>query len=68
MSLDLEKHLVFYGSYHSNTVNVGIHMVCVPIILMTSFLLVRLPVPLSLILCYDLLILMSYSRLRIPAS
>lgn len=41
MSLDLEKHLVFYGSYHSNTVNVAIHMVCVPIILMTSFLLVR---------------------------
>lgn len=42
MSLDLEQHLVFYGSYHSNTVNVGIHMVCVPIILMTSFLLVSL--------------------------
>ncbi|KAF3764835.1 DUF962-domain-containing protein [Cryphonectria parasitica EP155] len=39
MSLDLEKHLVFYGSYHNNAVNVGIHMVCVPIILMTSFLL-----------------------------
>ncbi|KAJ4416507.1 hypothetical protein N0V82_006702 [Gnomoniopsis sp. IMI 355080] len=39
MSLDLERHLVFYGSYHSNSVNVGIHMVCVPIILMTSFLL-----------------------------
>lgn len=42
MSLDLEKHLVFYGSYHSNSINVAIHMVCVPIILMTSFLLVRL--------------------------
>lgn len=41
MSLDLEKHLVFYGSYHSNPVNVAIHMVCVPTILMTSFLLVR---------------------------
>ncbi|PSS03532.1 hypothetical protein BD289DRAFT_478380 [Coniella lustricola] len=39
MSLDLEKQLVFYGSYHSNSVNIGIHMVCVPIILMTSFLL-----------------------------
>lgn len=29
-----------YGSYHNNAVNIGIHMVCVPIILMTSFLLV----------------------------
>ncbi|KAJ4394637.1 hypothetical protein N0V93_003856 [Gnomoniopsis smithogilvyi] len=50
MSLDLEKHLVFYGSYHSNAINVGIHMVCVPIILMTSFLLaansgVLIPLP-----------------------
>lgn len=42
MSLDLEQQLIFYGSYHSNTVNVAIHMVCVPIILMTSFLLVSL--------------------------
>lgn len=32
-----------YGSYHNNVVNIGIHMVCVPIILMTSFLLVQLP-------------------------
>ncbi|KUI66969.1 hypothetical protein VM1G_02004 [Cytospora mali] len=39
MSLDLEKQLVFYGSYHNNVVNIGVHMVCVPIILMTSFLL-----------------------------
>ncbi|KAL1902889.1 hypothetical protein Sste5346_000800 [Sporothrix stenoceras] len=37
MSLDLEKHLVSYGAYHHNNVNVVIHMVCVPLILVTSF-------------------------------
>ncbi|CAA9957733.1 membrane protein [Pyrenophora tritici-repentis] len=39
MSLNLEKQLVFYGAYHHNKVNVGIHMLCVPPILLTSFLL-----------------------------
>jgi uncharacterized membrane protein YGL010W len=39
MSLNLEKQLVFYGSYHHNNVNVKIHMLCVPPILFTSFLL-----------------------------
>ncbi|KAK6336402.1 hypothetical protein TWF696_001961 [Orbilia brochopaga] len=38
-SLDLEKQLTFYGAYHHNQVNKGIHMVFVPTILMTSFLL-----------------------------
>lgn len=38
MSLDLEKHLVFYGAYHHNGVNLGIHMMCVPIILFSGFL------------------------------
>lgn len=57
MSLDLERHLVFYGSYHNNAVNIGIHMVCVPIILMTSFLLaansgVLVPLPPYLTLEY----------------
>ncbi|KAF6837573.1 hypothetical protein CPLU01_02926 [Colletotrichum plurivorum] len=37
MSLDLEKHLTFYGAYHHNTVNIGIHMACVPIILFSGF-------------------------------
>lgn len=37
MSLDLEKHLVFYGAYHHNTVNVIIHMICVPLILFSAF-------------------------------
>ena len=37
MSLDLEKHLTFYGAYHSNPVNIGIHMVCVPLILFSGF-------------------------------
>ncbi|KAF9879961.1 hypothetical protein CkaCkLH20_02772 [Colletotrichum karsti] len=37
MSLDLEKHLTFYGAYHHNTVNIGIHMACVPLILFSGF-------------------------------
>lgn len=37
MSLDLEKHLVFYGSYHHNNINIVIHMCCVPLILITGF-------------------------------
>ncbi|CVK83133.1 related to DUF962 domain protein [Fusarium mangiferae] len=37
MSLDLEQHLTFYGAYHHNSVNVAIHMVCVPLILLSGF-------------------------------
>ncbi|KAK6342821.1 hypothetical protein TWF718_008205 [Orbilia javanica] len=37
-SLDLEKQLTFYGAYHHDKVNKGIHMVFVPILLMTGFL------------------------------
>ncbi|CAF9909310.1 MAG: hypothetical protein ALECFALPRED_005511 [Alectoria fallacina] len=39
MSLNFEKQLSFYGSYHHTTANKAIHIVCVPMILMTSFLL-----------------------------
>ncbi|KAF2253455.1 DUF962-domain-containing protein [Trematosphaeria pertusa] len=39
MSLNLEKQLRFYGAYHHNLVNVGIHIACVPAILMTFLLL-----------------------------
>ncbi|KAH8674603.1 hypothetical protein BGZ60DRAFT_526559 [Tricladium varicosporioides] len=39
MSLNLEKQLCFYGAYHHNPVNVGIHMTCVPLILAASLLL-----------------------------
>ncbi|KAF2132713.1 DUF962-domain-containing protein [Dothidotthia symphoricarpi CBS 119687] len=39
MSLNLEKQLLFYGSYHHNAVNVGIHIICVPPILLTAILL-----------------------------
>ncbi|CRK13133.1 2-hydroxy-palmitic acid dioxygenase mpo1 like protein [Verticillium longisporum] len=39
MSLDLEKHLTFYGAYHHNSVNIAIHMCCVPLILYSGFLL-----------------------------
>ncbi|KAK7924601.1 hypothetical protein PG985_006655 [Apiospora marii] len=37
MALNLEKQLTFYGAYHDNPVNVGIHMVCVPLILFSGF-------------------------------
>ncbi|KAI8629275.1 DUF962 domain-containing protein [Xylariaceae sp. FL1651] len=37
MALNLERQLTFYGAYHDNSVNVGIHMVCVPLILFTGF-------------------------------
>ncbi|KAK9323347.1 hypothetical protein V1517DRAFT_320498 [Lipomyces orientalis] len=35
--LDLEDQLCFYMAYHHQQVNVWIHTVCVPIILVTSF-------------------------------
>ncbi|KAF2636080.1 DUF962-domain-containing protein [Massarina eburnea CBS 473.64] len=35
MSLNLEKQMRLYGAYHHNSVNVVIHVVCVPAILMT---------------------------------
>ncbi|KAL9129755.1 MAG: hypothetical protein Q9217_001867 [Psora testacea] len=38
MSLNLEKQLEFYGQYHHTPVNKAIHIVCVPLILVTSFL------------------------------
>ncbi|KAL5328815.1 hypothetical protein ACEPPN_002323 [Leptodophora sp. 'Broadleaf-Isolate-01'] len=34
---NLEKQLLFYGAYHHDPVNIGIHMVCVPILLLTGF-------------------------------
>ncbi|KAL7952761.1 ER membrane protein [Trichoderma compactum] len=37
MSLDLERHLTFYGAYHHNPVNVAIHMICVPLLLVSGF-------------------------------
>ncbi|KAI1006290.1 hypothetical protein K3495_g1935 [Podosphaera aphanis] len=33
MTLNLEEQLCFYGAYHQNPVNVGVHMTCVPLIL-----------------------------------
>ncbi|KAG9026456.1 hypothetical protein FRB95_008828 [Tulasnella sp. JGI-2019a] len=35
-ALDVEKQLVFYGSYHSNPVNIAIHITCVPLILWSA--------------------------------
>lgn len=55
MALNLEKQLRFYGAYHQNPVNVGIHEVCVPILMGTFWLLssnapdlFQLPEPLSI--------------------
>ncbi|KAG8923660.1 hypothetical protein FRC01_012507 [Tulasnella sp. 417] len=43
---DVEHQLVFYGAYHSHKVNVAIHMVFVPTILWTAFVMARtLPIP-----------------------
>ncbi|KAK2624447.1 hypothetical protein QTJ16_006397 [Diplocarpon rosae] len=38
MSLNLEKQLCFYGAYHHNPTNIGIHSLCVPLILAASLL------------------------------
>ncbi|KAF2769502.1 DUF962-domain-containing protein, partial [Teratosphaeria nubilosa] len=38
MALNLEKQLLFYGAYHHDPVNVGIHITFVPILLLTGFL------------------------------
>ncbi|EFJ19244.1 hypothetical protein SELMODRAFT_233428 [Selaginella moellendorffii] len=43
--LDLEKHFAFYGAYHSNRINVGIHVVFVWPILFTALLLMALASP-----------------------
>lgn len=38
--LDIEGHLVFYRSYHFNKTNVRIHLMCIPIILLSAAMLV----------------------------
>ncbi|THH33832.1 hypothetical protein EUX98_g354 [Antrodiella citrinella] len=35
--LDVRKQLAFYGAYHSNPINILIHVVCVPIIQWTAW-------------------------------
>jgi len=49
MALNLERQLLFYGAYHHDPVNVWIHIICVPIILMSILLLLTntptLPLP-----------------------
>ncbi|KAI0110039.1 DUF962 domain-containing protein [Daldinia grandis] len=37
MALNLERQLIFYGAYHHNSVNIAIHMICVPLILFSGF-------------------------------
>nr|POF26360.1 putative endoplasmic reticulum membrane protein c16e8.02 [Quercus suber] len=38
MALNLERQLQFYGAYHHDPINIGIHITCVPILLLTGFL------------------------------
>jgi uncharacterized membrane protein YGL010W len=45
--LDLEGHYAFYGAYHSNPVNVGIHEVFVWPIFLTGLMLLHLTAPSS---------------------
>ncbi|QRV72736.1 endoplasmic reticulum membrane protein [Ceratobasidium sp. AG-Ba] len=33
---DVNHQLAFYGAYHSNKINIAIHIICVPIILWTA--------------------------------
>ncbi|KAF8738138.1 hypothetical protein AX14_011726 [Amanita brunnescens Koide BX004] len=43
---NVDKQLTFYGAYHSNRINVLIHIVCVPILLWTfQVLATEIPVP-----------------------
>lgn len=44
--LDLEKHFAFYGAYHSNPINVAIHIVFVWPILFTALIILYFTPPL----------------------
>lgn len=33
---DIESHLIFYRKYHFNSTNVAIHLVCIPLILLSA--------------------------------
>lgn len=34
--LDIQSHLVFYRKYHFNNTNVAIHLICIPLILLSA--------------------------------
>nr|POF12729.1 putative endoplasmic reticulum membrane protein c16e8.02 [Quercus suber] len=38
MALNLERQLQFYGAYHHDPINIGIHITCVPVLLLTGIL------------------------------
>ncbi|KAJ7591359.1 hypothetical protein C8J56DRAFT_1003860 [Mycena floridula] len=43
---DVQKQLTFYGAYHTNPTNILIHIVCVPMILWSAFVLTAdMPLP-----------------------
>lgn len=39
MDSRLKREFTFYGQYHTNKVNIGIHVVCVPVIFFTALVL-----------------------------
>lgn len=41
---DIENHLIFYRKYHFNSTNVAIHLVCIPLILL-SFVCMTIDIP-----------------------
>ncbi|KAJ7068006.1 hypothetical protein C8F01DRAFT_1116529 [Mycena amicta] len=44
--LDVQEQLTFYGAYHANRINVLIHIICVPLILWSAFVMAAtIPVP-----------------------
>ncbi|TFK43241.1 hypothetical protein BDQ12DRAFT_674636 [Crucibulum laeve] len=43
---NVDKQLTFYGAYHSNRINILVHVICVPILLWTfQVLAAQIPVP-----------------------
>ncbi|MED6146163.1 hypothetical protein PIB30_032096 [Stylosanthes scabra] len=68
--VDLEKHFAFYGAYHSNPINIAIHMVFVWPILFTALILLYFtpslfsspsPLPPPLLLNYGFLFTLIYA-------
>nr|ACO14818.1 endoplasmic reticulum membrane protein YGL010W [Caligus clemensi] len=53
---NLEKNLVFYGSYHSNPVNIGIHLLCIWNILWSFMYLLQFTGPISNLLPTDVIV------------
>ncbi|KAJ3550487.1 hypothetical protein NM688_g5066 [Phlebia brevispora] len=43
---DIRKQLAFYGAYHNNPVNIGIHLICIPLLVWSfEILTANIPLP-----------------------